>query len=121
MDGRSKKYVDELAKLPPFGVIAYDNLNQHLRLKVRNDFADEILETFGNDVSMIPYDKNHFTVSVYVQLSFDFMKWLAYNIEQVEIIYPEQGVDLMWKYILHVAFTMSARIDEHEKETEGEM
>lgn len=49
---------------------------QSVKLLVENSLAGVIVDRFGKDVMMIPADADHFTVSVDVQVSSQFIRWV---------------------------------------------
>ena len=49
---------------------------QSVKLLVENSLAGVIVDRFGKDVMMIPADADHFTVSVDVQVSSQFISWV---------------------------------------------
>ena len=68
-----------------------------------NRLADAVIDQFGKDVMMIPDDKNHFIVSVPVEISPPFFAWVATFGLAAKILSPEPVVDEMKKFIERVA------------------
>ena len=61
-----------------------------VKLLVDHQLAGVIVDRFGKDVHMIPVDENHFTVSVTVMVSSQFLGWIFSLGEKVEILGPEE-------------------------------
>ncbi len=64
-----------------------------------NGMAGAILDRFGKEVSLIPYDEGHFTVRVSVAASQQFMGWIIGLGSGVKIISPESMVEAMQQEI----------------------
>lgn len=60
-----------------------------VKLLVDHQLAGVIVDRFGKDVHMIPVDEKHFTVSVTVMVSSQFLGWIFSLGEKVEILGPE--------------------------------
>ena len=61
-----------------------------VKLLVDHQLAGVIVDRFGKDVHMIPVDEKHFTVSVTVMVSSQFLGWIFSLGEKVEILRPEE-------------------------------
>lgn len=68
---------------------------QNVKLLVENSLAGVIIDRFGKDVRMIPLDEKHFTVSVKVYASRQFLGWIFSLGENVKIIGPPEIVEQM--------------------------
>lgn len=68
---------------------------QQVRLLVENSLAGVMIDRFGKDIMMIPFDKGHFTVNVNVHVSRPFFGWIISLGESVKIIGPDEVVDEM--------------------------
>ena len=66
-----------------------------VKLLVDHQLAGVIVDRFGKDVHMIPVDEKHFTVSVTVMVSSQFLGWIFSLGEQVEILGPEEVKEQM--------------------------
>ena len=66
-----------------------------VKLLVDHQLAGVIVDRFGKDVRMIPVDEKHFTVSVTVMVSSQFLGWIFSLGEQVEILGPEEVKEQM--------------------------
>lgn len=73
----------------------FDGEEQTVRLRLENRFAGVIIDRFGKSVRMIPQDENHFTVSVNVAVSRQFLAWVISLGAGVEIVAPEKVVERM--------------------------
>ena len=63
---------------------------QSVKLLVENSLAGVIVDRFGKDVMMIPADADHFTVSVDVQVSSQFISWVFALGGQAKNCQPEK-------------------------------
>lgn len=68
---------------------------QTVKLLVDNNLAGVIIDRFGKDVILIPTDKEHFTVSVDVHVSKQFLGWVFSLGEQVKLLSPDEVVEKM--------------------------
>ncbi len=68
---------------------------QMVRLRVDNSLAGVIIDRFGKNVMMIPADEMHFTVTVNVRVSRQFLGWVFSLGEQAVIISPDEVVEAM--------------------------
>ena len=66
-----------------------------VKLLVDHQLAGVIVDRFGKDVRMIPVDEKHFTVSVTVMVSSQFLGWIFSLGEKVEILGPEEVKEQM--------------------------
>ena len=66
-----------------------------VKLLVDHQLAGVIVDRFGKDVHMIPVDEKHFTVSVTVMVSSQFLGWIFSLGEKVEILGPEEVKEQM--------------------------
>lgn len=73
----------------------YGGKAERVTILCRNDMAGAIIDRFGKEVSLIPYDSEHFTVSVNVSTSGQFKGWIIGLGEGVKIISPPSMVDEM--------------------------
>lgn len=83
----------------------YHGQAERVRLLVSNHIADAVIDQFGKDVMMVPYDKGHFTVSVPVELSPPFYAWIATFGRSIKVLSPAAAVDGM-KDFLRRAYEM---------------
>ncbi len=76
---------------------------QSVKLLVENSLAGVIVDRFGKDVMMIPADADHFTVSVDVQVSSQFISWVFALGSQAKIVSPKNVVNQVRKKIEKLA------------------
>ena len=60
-----------------------------VKLSVHNRLAGVILDRFGKEITLIPQDDEHFTVSVNVAVSPQFYSWVAGLTDQAKILSPQ--------------------------------
>ena len=63
-----------------------------VKLLVKNNLAGVIIDRFGKDVMMIPADNEHFTVSVDIHVSKQFLGWVFSLGENIKILGPDDVV-----------------------------
>lgn len=68
---------------------------QEVKLLVKNSLAGVVIDRFGKDVMLIPTDEDHFTVSVDVHVSNQFLGWIFSLGEGVRIVSPDEVVEQM--------------------------
>lgn len=66
-----------------------------VKLLVKNNLAGVIIDRFGKDVMMIPADNEHFTVSVDIHVSKQFLGWVFSLGENIKILGPDDVVEMM--------------------------
>lgn len=64
-------------------------------LLCQNDLAGVIIDRFGKDVSMMKSDENHFTVTVKIIMSAQFIGWVIGLGKGIKILAPEEAVEKM--------------------------
>lgn len=67
----------------------YDGSEQNVKLLCENSFAGVIIDRFGKSVTLIPVDENHFTATVKVAVSGQFLGWVFALGEGVKIAGPK--------------------------------
>mgnify|MGYP004665311465 FL=1 len=77
----------------------YGGEEHRVKLLVANHLAGIIIDRFGKDAMMHPYDENHFTVNVDVRVSGPFLGWIMSLEEGVKILSPDAVVEQMKKEI----------------------
>ena len=90
-----KNLTDQRAKV--FSM--YHGEAYNVRIRVHNRLADAVIDQFGKDTIMVPYDDNHFTVNVPVELSPPFYAWVATFGKSMKILSPEPAVEGMKKFL----------------------
>ena len=68
----------------------FDGEEQHVKLRLKNEFAGIIIDRFGTDVIMIPDGEDQFTVTVFVKFSLQFIHWVFSLGDGASIIGPEK-------------------------------
>lgn len=92
---REKNLTSQKAKVfDMFSGKAYD-----VRLRFRNELADAAIDKFGKDIMMIPFDNEHFTITVPIEVSPTFYAWIATFGRRVKILGPEPVVRGMLEFI----------------------
>ena len=73
----------------------YAGKEETVRIECDNSFAGVVIDRFGKDVNMIPIDDKHFSVSVDVAVSRQFLAWIIGLGEGVKLVSPDNVVVLM--------------------------
>ena len=68
---------------------------ERVKLLCDNSLIGVILDRFGKDSMVIPYDDNHFTVSMDVEVSLQFLAWVIGLGSGAKVISPESVVEQM--------------------------
>ena len=68
---------------------------QQVKLLVKNELANVIIDRFGKDIMIIPADREHFTTNVTVRVSGHFFGWIMSLGEGVKIVGPDEVVEQM--------------------------
>lgn len=76
-----------------FGMFSGEQLP--VTLVVRNDLVGVILDRFGKDIIVIPYDEEHFKTTVNVAVSPQFFGWIMSFGTGMKIVSPEDVVEQM--------------------------
>lgn len=92
-----KEFVQDIAAYSKTLFGMYGGKEERVTILCRNDMAGAIIDRFGKDVSLIPQDSEHFTVSVNVTASGQFMGWIIGLGDGVKIISPPSVVEEMRK------------------------
>ena len=66
-----------------------------VKLLVKNNLAGVIIDRFGKDVMMIPADNDHFTVSVDIHVSKQFLGWVFSLGENIKLLGPDDVGEMM--------------------------
>ena len=61
--------------------------------------ADAVIDAFGQKTMIMPFDEDHFTANVFVEVSPTFFAWLANFGDKIEITNPPSIRNQMKKYI----------------------
>lgn len=73
----------------------YAGKEETVRIECDNSLAGVVIDRFGKDVNMIPIDDKHFSVSVDVAVSRQFLAWIIGLGEGVKLVSPDNVVALM--------------------------
>ena len=73
-----------------------------VKLLFDNRLAGVSIDQFGRDNMLIPYDENHFTVTVNVAVNVQFYGWLAGLGNEVRILSPQSAVDGMRSHLASI-------------------
>ena len=76
---------------------------QKVKLRFSNHLVGAVLDRFGRDIMVIKDGDEHFTVSVNVVVSQQFLAWVFGFGEEAEIISPEEVRNEMKKQVAAVA------------------
>ena len=79
-------------KFRPFGIGMFSEGITTVQLLAHNNCATDIVEKFGTDIAMIPYDESHFTVSLQVELTPLFYNWLSFYPGRIKALSPPQSI-----------------------------
>ena len=77
----------------------YGGTEYTVRIRFRNELADAVVDQFGKDVGMFPYDDEHFLIQVPVEISPPFFAWIATFGRRVKILSPEPVVEKMRDFL----------------------
>ena len=91
--GRFQKFDMAAYAKKTFGMFGGEE--QTVKLLCDNTFAGVMIDRFGKDIFMVPVDDSHFTVSVNVAVSRQFLAWVFALGEGVKIVEPQSVVDQM--------------------------
>ena len=73
-----------------------------VKLLFDNSLAGVAIDQFGKDSMLIPYDDEHFTVTVSVAVSVQFYGWLAGLGDKVRILSPQSAADGMRAHLASI-------------------
>ena len=73
----------------------FNGEEQNVEILCENSLAGVMIDRFGKDVTMIPIDDKHFSVSVDVAVSRQFLAWVIGLGEGVKLVSPDNVVALM--------------------------
>lgn len=76
-----------------------------VRLRGVNTIADAVIDAFGHNVMLMPDDKDHFVVTVDVEVSPTFFAWLTNFGKRIEIVGPPKIREEMREFIVGIADT----------------
>lgn len=91
--GRFQKFDMAVYAKKTFGMFGGEE--QTVKLLCDNTFAGVMIDRFGKDIFMVPVDDSHFTISVNVAVSRQFLAWVFALGEGVKIVEPQSVVEQM--------------------------
>ena len=83
----------------------FDGEKCRVKLEFDNSLAGVVIDRFGRDISLVPADEGHFTISTDIYVSQQFFGWLFAMGTRARIIEPQRVVD-RWKAALKAAQDM---------------
>lgn len=66
---------------------------KRIKLRFENSLAGVVIDRFGRDILLVPDGDEHFTFSVKISVSPNFLGWLAGFGGRASIVYPEKAVE----------------------------
>lgn len=96
---REKNIVSQKAKV--FDM--YGGTEYQVCMRFRNELADAVIDQFGKDVMMIPTDREHFTITVPVEISPTFFAWISTFGRRAKILEPAPVVEKMREFAERLA------------------
>ena len=77
----------------------YSGKVYNVGIRFRNELADVVIDQFGKNVVMRPYDEEHFTIYVPIEISPTFFAWIATFGRRVKILEPEPVIEKMREFL----------------------
>lgn len=71
----------------------YRGERQRVKLRFENALAGVVVDRFGRDIMLIPDGDNHFTLTVQVSVSPNFLGWIAGFGGRAAVVFPQSAVD----------------------------
>ena len=84
-----------------FGMFSGDV--QPVRLRFENALAGPVIDRFGADVSLIPLDDDHFSVTVNAAVNVQFFGWLSGFGPRAKILAPASAAEAMGEHVRSIA------------------
>ena len=72
---------------------------RRVRLCFENSLAGPVIDRFGPDTALVPYDAGHFTVTVSAAVNVQFFGWLCGFGDRVRIVSPEDAARQMRDHV----------------------
>ena len=70
-----------------------------VKLCFQNSLAGVAIDQFGPDAMLIPYDEDHFTVTIRTAVNVQFFAWLLGLGDGVRILEPQSAIDAMREHL----------------------
>lgn len=81
----------------------YSGKEERVGMRFSNHLTGVVIDRFGKDIAMHPDDKDHFTISVTVEVSPQFYGWLCGLGRGVKIIAPDSVAEQMAAFVTGIA------------------
>lgn len=98
LTGEKRVFTEETKKFDPaaysrevFGM--YRGERKRIKLRFENALAGVVIDRFGRDIMLIPDGKEHFTLTVDVSVSPNFLGWIAGFGGRASVVFPESVVE----------------------------
>ena len=98
LTGEPRNFTKEAKEFSPaayskevFGM--YRGKRQRVKLRFENSLAGVVVDRFGKDIMLIPDGSSHFTLTVNVSVSPNFLGWIAGFGGRAAITFPKSAVD----------------------------
>lgn len=98
LTGEARVFTEETKKFDPaaysrevFGM--YRGERKRIKLRFENALAGVVIDRFGRDIMLIPDGKDHFTLTVDVSVSPNFLGWIAGFGGRASVVFPQSVVD----------------------------
>lgn len=72
---------------------------ERVKLLFDNALAGVAIDQFGSDAMLIPYDEEHFTVTIRTAVNVQFFGWLLGLGDQVRILEPQSAIDAITAHL----------------------
>ena len=72
---------------------------RRVRLCFENSLAGPVIDRFGADIPLVPYDEGHFSVTVSAAVNVQFFGWLCGFGDRVRILSPEDAAGQMRAHV----------------------
>ena len=76
---------------------------QPVRLRFENALAGAVIDRFGADVSLVPLDGEHFSVTVMAAVNVQFFGWLSGFGDRARVLAPAFAVEGMRSHVAAIA------------------
>ena len=76
---------------------------QPVRLCFENGLAGAVIDRFGTDVSLVPLDDEHFSVTIQAAVNVQFFGWLCGFGDRARILAPAAAVEQMREHVANIA------------------
>lgn len=98
LTGEKRVFTEESKKFDPaaysrevFGMFRGER--KRIKLRFENSLAGVVVDRFGRDIMLIPDGKEHFTLTVDVSVSPNFLGWIAGFGGRATVLFPQSAVD----------------------------